>query len=65
MSQPMFLEEPINGTCCACGYSGDEETPCLKREDGAHCEHWWDGDGTECEHGSPACAECLDEYESR
>jgi len=33
----------INGKCCACGYCGDEETPCQKREDGCHCEHWWEG----------------------
>lgn len=23
-----------------------------------HCVHWWDGDGTTCDHGSPACAKC-------
>ena len=33
------------GVCCDCGYEGREETPCTKREDGTHCEHWWDGDG--------------------
>jgi hypothetical protein len=33
----------INGTCCSCGYSGAEETPCQAREDRTHCEHWWDG----------------------
>lgn len=33
----------VEGLCCKCGYSGVEETPCPKDEDG-HCQHWWDGD---------------------
>lgn len=32
-----------NGQCCNCGYHGKRETPCLKRPDAIHCEHWWDG----------------------
>ncbi len=34
---------PINGICCSCGYSDDEETPCDQRDDRAHCEHWYEG----------------------
>lgn len=34
--------EGIPGTCCQCGYSGTEETPCPERDDG-HCDHWLDG----------------------
>lgn len=30
------------GTCCACGYEGDEETLCPNRKDKIHCVHWWD-----------------------
>ena len=30
------------GTCCACGYSGEEETECPARKDRCHCVHWWD-----------------------
>lgn len=37
---PMACE---SGKCCACGYEGEMETPCPKRKDGIHCEHWWDG----------------------
>jgi len=35
---------PRAGWCCSCG-SGPKniETPCPKREDKIHCEHWWDG----------------------
>ncbi len=32
-----------DGRCCSCGYEGEKETPCKKREDKTHCEHWWDG----------------------
>ena len=49
---------PADGMCCGCGYSGEEETACAEREDGVHCVHWWDGDGSECKHGSPACSDC-------
>lgn len=35
--------DPVNGTCCTCGYSAPDETPCSKQEDGAHCVHWWEG----------------------
>jgi hypothetical protein len=31
--------EPIDGVCCGCGYSGEEETPCPQRDDGVHCWH--------------------------
>lgn len=34
---------PEPGECCDCGYAGEDESPCPKREDGIHCEHWWDG----------------------
>jgi len=34
----------VTGVCCNCGYHGQEETPCPEREDGTHCEHWWDGE---------------------
>lgn len=36
-------EQTKDGRCCSCGYDGEVETPCLKREDETHCEHWWDG----------------------
>ncbi len=39
-------ERPIGGICCQCGYGSPGETPCSKREDGTHCNHWWDGDDT-------------------
>ena len=42
---------PLLGTCCACGYGGDEEPECPAREDG-HCEHWWELSG-ESEHAEP------------
>ena len=32
------------GTCCSCGYDGQEETECPKRADRTHCVHWWDGE---------------------
>lgn len=35
--------KPKLGTCCACGYSGGEETDCPKMDDGTHCDHYWDG----------------------
>jgi hypothetical protein len=31
------------GKCCGCGYEGDEETPCPRRKDEIHCNHYWDG----------------------
>jgi hypothetical protein len=37
------MREPIDGVCCGCGYCGEEETPCPKRDDGVHCWHWYDG----------------------
>ena len=33
------------GRCCCCGYEGQEETECPKRQDKTHCVHWWDGPG--------------------
>lgn len=33
----------VDGTCCACGYADEAETPCPKRDDGLHCNHWWEG----------------------
>ena len=41
--KPMTPEERKDGTCCACFYDGVKETPCPKREDRTHCEHWWEG----------------------
>jgi hypothetical protein len=37
------MDTDVSGKCCACGYSGEEETPCHHSPDGNHCEHWWDG----------------------
>lgn len=36
-------EGPLEGVCCQCAYAGEEETPCPKRDDETHCNHWWDG----------------------
>ncbi len=36
------MAKPTDGTCCSCGYTGSEETPCKEREDETHCNHWWD-----------------------
>lgn len=55
MTDPEELTDPeepvigVYGVCCSCGYAAEEETPCFEREDGTHCEHWWDGswDGPE------------------
>lgn len=33
---------PRCGTCCSCGTSAPEESPCPTRADRTHCEHWWD-----------------------
>jgi hypothetical protein len=40
---PTCGEGPLGGTCCSCGHSGPDATPCFRRQDGVHCEHWWDG----------------------
>ena len=37
------MEKPVAGRCCGCGYTGEDETPCPKRDDESHCAHWWDG----------------------
>lgn len=38
-----------------------EDETCPEREDGSHCEHWWDGKPC-CDCGAPAdsatCQEC-------
>lgn len=52
MSELKRAEEQRCGTCCDCGYSGDDETPCEKREDGTHCEHWWEGPDEEAKRGA-------------
>ena len=39
----MSCKSSKDGVCCSCGYAGEEETPCLAREDGVHCVHWYDG----------------------
>lgn len=36
------LTEGSDGVCCACGYTGEEETPCKIHPSGDHCIHWWD-----------------------
>lgn len=33
----------VDGVCCGCGYSGEEETPCETRDDHLHCVHWYEG----------------------
>ncbi len=43
MANTEHSKTEINGTCCSCGYSGDGETRCAQSDDGAHCEHWYDG----------------------
>ncbi len=43
-----------DGVCCSCGNAEPEETPCLKRGDRTHCEHWWDGTAAEQGDGRPA-----------
>ena len=53
------MAEKKDGTCCGCGYSGQEDTPCVGSDDGTHCVHWLDADDTTCEHGSPACEACM------
>jgi hypothetical protein len=49
---------PTGGRCCSCGYDGEAETPCEKREDETHCDHWWDGPDDEelcaCDHSRDA-----------
>jgi hypothetical protein len=35
--------KPMNGVCCCCNFSGEEETTCPSRADGIHCVHWWEG----------------------
>lgn len=39
----MTVMKEKDGRCCTCGYEGEKETPCKKREDKTHCVHWWDG----------------------
>lgn len=34
--------DPIDGRCCHCGYSGEDER-CPNSKDASHCGHWWDG----------------------
>ena len=46
--EPIYIKDlgrmtPTRGACCACGYGASDETPCPAREDGTHCNHWWDG----------------------
>ena len=39
-----------DGVCCDCGASDPEGSEvCPTREDGTHCEHWWDGERTDVE----------------
>jgi hypothetical protein len=38
-----LTQKPVSGTCCSCGYSGEDETTCPHRSDVLHCEHWYDG----------------------
>jgi hypothetical protein len=34
---------PVNGICCTCGFSGEEEALCPSWADGTHCRHWYNG----------------------
>lgn len=43
-TRPLHTQVGIDGICCSCSYSGEEETPCLKQEDGHHCIHWYEGE---------------------
>lgn len=43
MTKPTEIRIDVEGTCCACGHTGSEETPCSKNKDATHCVHWWDG----------------------
>jgi hypothetical protein len=36
-------DEPTNGICCLCGFSGEEECECPDSSDKIHCEHWFEG----------------------
>ena len=36
-----------DGKCCSCGYTGEEETRCPKRDDEIHCVHWSQGPGSD------------------
>lgn len=47
------IPEPVNGTCCACGYSGPEEIECPKRPGDSCCDHWWDGPGDGIDRSRP------------
>jgi hypothetical protein len=55
----------VEGKCCACGYAGEEETSCEVREDGLHCECWYDGTvsvfDTETGIVEPLTAEALED----
>jgi hypothetical protein len=50
----------VAGKCCSCGYDGEDETPCPKREDGTHCDHWWDGPDEPARAPSPSRDEGTD-----
>lgn len=38
------MEKPEVGKCCSCGYDGNSEQVCYRREDTTHCDHWWEGE---------------------
>lgn len=42
-SEVTYAETNVGGKCCACKYTGDEETECPARDDKTHCECWYDG----------------------
>lgn len=42
-SRAPACDDALSGRCCSCGYDGEEDMPCPKREDGTHCDHRRDG----------------------
>ena len=39
----MDRQLPINGTCCFCGETEEDDGFCPESEDQTHCNHWWEG----------------------
>ena len=35
--------DKVNGVCCACGYTGNEEITCPVRDPDSCCDCWWEG----------------------
>lgn len=38
---------PEAGKCCDCGATDAVSESCSIRDDGTHCDHWWDGEARE------------------